>query len=106
MLKITLTKGLIGKRDDHRKVVKALGLGKFGSSVLREDCPTIRGMVNKIHHLVTVVEDGAKPAPGKKAAGKSPAKHGAEKGSKEAATKETATKETPAKKPAKKADAE
>jgi large subunit ribosomal protein L30 len=58
MLKITLTKGLVGKRVIHRKVVTALGLGKYGSSVERADTPTIRGMVNKVSHLVTVTEVG------------------------------------------------
>jgi large subunit ribosomal protein L30 len=73
MLRITLTKGLVGKRDDQKKVVRALGLRKFNSSVLHADSPTIRGMVNKVHHLVTVVEDKdakdekAKAAPAAKA---------------------------------------
>ncbi len=57
MLRITLTKGLVGKRDDQKKVVRALGLGKFNSSVVHADSPTIRGMCNKVHHLVTVVEE-------------------------------------------------
>jgi len=62
MLKITLTRGLIGKTETQRKVIAALGLGKYGSSVVRADSPTIRGMVNKVSHLVTVVEDKtAKP---------------------------------------------
>lgn len=62
MLKITLTKGLIGKTQTQRKIVTALGLGKYGSTVVRADSPTIRGMVNKISHLVMVVEDKtAKP---------------------------------------------
>jgi large subunit ribosomal protein L30 len=56
MLKITLTSGLVGKKTTHRKVVSALGLGKFGSVVTHADSPTIRGMVNKVHHLVTVEE--------------------------------------------------
>jgi large subunit ribosomal protein L30 len=56
MLKITLTKGLVGKREIHKKVVSGLGLGKYGSSITRPDTPTIRGMVNKISHLVTVTE--------------------------------------------------
>jgi large subunit ribosomal protein L30 len=56
MLKITLTKGLVGKRKIHRKVVTALGLGKYGSSVTRHESPTIRGMVNKVSHLLTVTE--------------------------------------------------
>ena len=68
MLRITLTKGLVGKRDDQKKVVRALGLGKFNSSVLHADSPTIRGMVNKVHHLVTVVEEKeAVAAPAKSA---------------------------------------
>jgi large subunit ribosomal protein L30 len=56
MLKITLTSGLVGKREIHKKVVTGLGLGKYGSSVTRPDTPTIRGMVNKISHLVTITE--------------------------------------------------
>jgi large subunit ribosomal protein L30 len=72
MLRITLTRGLVAKRDDQKRVVRALGLGKYGSSVVHQDSPTIRGMVNKVHHLVTVTEEkeaaAAKAAP--KAAGK------------------------------------
>lgn len=56
-IRITLTKGLVGKREDQKKVVRALGLGKFGSSVVHQDSPTILGMVNKVHHLVTVTEE-------------------------------------------------
>lgn len=57
MLRITLTKGLVAKREDQKKVVRALGLRKYGSSVVHADSPTIRGMVNKVHHLVTVTEE-------------------------------------------------
>ncbi len=53
-VKITLSAGLVGKQEMHRKVVRALGLGKFGSSVEHVDSPTIRGMINKVRHLVTV----------------------------------------------------
>jgi large subunit ribosomal protein L30 len=53
MLKVTLTAGLVGKMDTQRKVVRALGLGKFGSSVVHADTPTIRGMVRKVEHLVS-----------------------------------------------------
>lgn len=56
MLKITLTKGLIGKKDTQKKIIKSLGLGKYGSSVVHSDSPTIRGMVNKVAHLVSVTE--------------------------------------------------
>lgn len=56
-IRITLTRGLVGKREDQKKVVRALGLGKFGSSVVHQDSPTILGMVNKVHHLVTVTKE-------------------------------------------------
>lgn len=63
MLKITLTRGLTAKQETQRKVVRALGLRKYGSSVVHADSPTIRGMVGKVHHLVTVerVPDNTKP---------------------------------------------
>jgi large subunit ribosomal protein L30 len=64
MLKITLTKGLVGKTEVQKKVVAALGLRKFGSSVEHADTPTIRGMIRKVEHLVTVskAEGGEKKA--------------------------------------------
>ncbi|MBI5173235.1 MAG: 50S ribosomal protein L30 [Candidatus Obscuribacter sp.] len=58
-IRITLTSGLVGKRNDQIKVVRALGLRKFGSSVVHQDSPTIRGMVTKVHHLVTVAAEAA-----------------------------------------------
>jgi large subunit ribosomal protein L30 len=63
MLKITLTSGLVAKKDTQIKVIRALGLKKFGSSVVHADTPTIRGMITKVSHLVTVEkEDGKVPA--------------------------------------------
>ncbi|KYZ77719.1 50S ribosomal protein L30 [Anaerosporomusa subterranea] len=53
-LKITLTRSLIGRPEDQRATVKALGLGKTNSSVVQEDTPAIKGMVRKVEHLVTV----------------------------------------------------
>jgi large subunit ribosomal protein L30 len=55
-LKITLTRSLIGRQEDQRATVKALGLGKTNSSVLKEDNPAIRGMIRKVIHLVKVEE--------------------------------------------------
>jgi len=55
-LKITLKKSVIGHPEKHRKVVTGLGLGKLNSSVIREDTPAIRGMVNKVCHLVSMEE--------------------------------------------------
>ncbi|MDR7867695.1 MAG: 50S ribosomal protein L30 [Sporomusaceae bacterium] len=55
-LKITLTRSLIGRQEDQRATVKALGLGKVNSSVIQDDSPAIRGMVRKVEHLVSVEE--------------------------------------------------
>jgi large subunit ribosomal protein L30 len=56
MLKITLNAGLVGTTETQRKVVRALGLGKFGSSAFHADSPTIRGMIAKVNHLLCVQE--------------------------------------------------
>jgi large subunit ribosomal protein L30 len=53
-LKIRLVRSLIGRPRKQREVVKGLGLRKIDSVVIREDCPEIRGMINKIEHLVNV----------------------------------------------------
>lgn len=61
MLKVTLTAGLVGKMETQRRVVRALGLGKFGSTVVHADSPTIRGMVRKVSHLVSVEPTSEQP---------------------------------------------
>lgn len=55
-LKITLVRSLIGRPEDQRATVKALGLGKTHSAVVQDDSPAIRGMVRKVEHLVSVEE--------------------------------------------------
>lgn len=55
-IKITLAKGLSGRKPRQIRTIKALGLGKRGSSVVKEATDSIRGMVAKINHLVTVEE--------------------------------------------------
>ncbi len=53
-LKITLVRSLISHPRPQREVVKGLGLRKLNSSVVRKDCPEIRGMIRKVAHLVKV----------------------------------------------------
>jgi len=53
-IKITLTRSLIGYPQDQRATVRALGLGKIRTSVVKDDTPTIRGMIHKVDHLVKV----------------------------------------------------
>ena len=55
-IKITLVKGVAGSLPAQRRTVKVLGLGKINSSVIREDNPVNRGMVNTVQHLVMVEE--------------------------------------------------
>ena len=53
-LKIRLIRSVIGRPRKQREVVKGLGLRKIDSEVIRKDCPEIRGMINKVSHLVNV----------------------------------------------------
>ncbi len=55
-LKVTLVKSTIGRKDDQIATVKALGLKKIRDVVLHDDTPQIRGMVNKVSHLIKVEE--------------------------------------------------
>ncbi len=55
-LEITLTRSVIGRPQDQRSTVKALGLNKIRQSVVLEDNPAIRGMAHKVSHLVSIKE--------------------------------------------------
>lgn len=55
-LEITLTRSVIGRPQDQKDTVKALGLRKLNQTVEKEDNAAIRGMINKVAHLVTVKE--------------------------------------------------
>lgn len=55
-LKVIWKKSDIGCPENHKRIVKSLGLKKLNQSVIHDDTPAIRGMVNKISHLVTVEE--------------------------------------------------
>ncbi|MCX5833628.1 MAG: 50S ribosomal protein L30 [Deltaproteobacteria bacterium] len=55
-LKITLVKSYIGRPGKHRKVLRGMGLQKLNRTVLLKDTPEIRGMINKVSHLLSVVE--------------------------------------------------
>ncbi|RYG72797.1 50S ribosomal protein L30 [Lentibacillus lipolyticus] len=55
-LEITLTRSVIGRTEAQRQTVSSLGLKKIRQSVVREDTPAVRGMIDKVSHLVTVEE--------------------------------------------------
>ncbi|MBN2283948.1 MAG: 50S ribosomal protein L30 [Deltaproteobacteria bacterium] len=55
-LKITQIRSLIGRPQKQRKVLQGMGLGKMHKTVYLKDTPEVRGMVNKVSHLVAVEE--------------------------------------------------
>jgi large subunit ribosomal protein L30 len=55
-LEITLVRGLIGKSDRQRRTAAALGLTKKHQTVTHNDTPSIRGMIDKLHHVLEVKE--------------------------------------------------
>jgi len=57
---VTLKKSVIGHPQDQRRTVTGLGLRKLHQTVEHEDTATIRGMLNKISHLVEVTVIPAK----------------------------------------------
>lgn len=58
-LRITLVRSLIGRPGDQERTVRSMGLRKLHDTVERPDEPSIRGMIRKVSHLVTVEEVAA-----------------------------------------------
>ena len=56
-LEITLTKSVIGAKPGQRKIVETLGLRKMNQTVEHADNAAIRGMLDKVAHLVTIKEN-------------------------------------------------
>lgn len=55
-IKVTLVKSIIGRKKDQIATVAALGLHKIRSTAEHADNPQIRGMVEKVKHLITIEE--------------------------------------------------
>lgn len=55
-IKIKQIKSKIGAPINQKRTLEALGLKKISQVVEVEDTPSTRGMIRKVHHLVTVVE--------------------------------------------------
>jgi large subunit ribosomal protein L30 len=56
MVRVTLMRGLMGKKPDHRATVRGLGLKWRMHSVEVQDTPQTRGMINKIGYMLRVTE--------------------------------------------------
>jgi large subunit ribosomal protein L30 len=55
-IKITLKRSGIGRDKYFTKVLHGLGLRRLQQTVVKKDTPEIRGMINKVSHMVTVEE--------------------------------------------------
>ena len=55
-LKVTQLRSDIGGKQNQRDTLRSLGLKRIGDTVIKEDRPEIRGMVNTVRHLVSVEE--------------------------------------------------
>jgi len=56
MLKITQVKSAIGRKQDHKGTLRALGISRMGQTVYQDDNPVIRGMVHKVCYMLAVAE--------------------------------------------------
>jgi len=56
MMKVTLVKGMHGRLESHRACVRGLGLKRMHQTVLVEDTPATRGMLNKVAYMVKAEE--------------------------------------------------
>lgn len=55
-VRITLKRSKIGRPNNQKLILEALGLGKINSSVEKENNPAIAGMIDKVKHLVVTEE--------------------------------------------------
>jgi large subunit ribosomal protein L30 len=56
-LKITQKRSAIGRKQDQKDTLRALGIKKVNQTVFHDDTPQIRGMLKKIEHLLRVEEE-------------------------------------------------
>jgi large subunit ribosomal protein L30 len=55
-IKVTLVRSPSGFQPKHRETVRGLGLKRMHQTVVLEDTPSVRGMVNKVNYMVQVEE--------------------------------------------------
>lgn len=53
-VRVTQTRSAIGRLSDQRQTLIGLGLNKIGRTSELEDTPSVRGMINKVKHLIRV----------------------------------------------------
>jgi large subunit ribosomal protein L30 len=58
-IRVTWVKSTIASPETQRRTIKSLGLHRLNHSVVHEDTLSVRGMINKVRHLVRVEEEVA-----------------------------------------------
>ena len=53
---VTWVKSSIGYKEDQKRTIKALGFKRLNGTVVHEDSAALRGMINKVRHLVKIEE--------------------------------------------------
>jgi len=53
-LRVTWVKSSIGYAEDQKRTLRALGLHRLNQSITHDDSASVRGMINKVRHLVNV----------------------------------------------------
>lgn len=53
-IRITQVRSGIGRIDKHRRTLRALGIKRHQQSVIQDDTPAIRGMIDQVSHMVRV----------------------------------------------------
>lgn len=55
-IKVTQIRSVIGRPNNQKLTIQALGLGRINKTVTKESTPQIEGMLRKVDHLVNVTE--------------------------------------------------
>lgn len=55
-LRITQVRSVVGRSPQQRRIVRALGLRRIRHTVVQPDRPEVRGMIEKVSHLIEVEE--------------------------------------------------
>ena len=55
-LKITWVRSGIGAKDHHERTIRALGLHRLNETIVKDDSPSIRGMLHSVDFMVRVAE--------------------------------------------------
>lgn len=56
MIAIKQVRSLIGRKQDHKDTLRALGISRMGQTVYHEESPAIKGMVKKLEYMLEVTE--------------------------------------------------